>query len=116
MNNTNPVRTKLEDFGARERRLLKDLLEAWDKQGLPEDFQDDEVIFAFNWNSGNVFLSNSEYQVAMITDDGKLELWHNCPYCGHEGFKDEMQHEPEDPDCTRYLEDIGVIETVKEKS
>ena len=39
----------------------------------------------------------------------KLETWYNCPYCGHEGFKEDMEHEPHNSECTRYLKEIGVI-------
>jgi hypothetical protein len=99
----------LAEFGARERHMAKELLEAWETQGLPEDFYDDEVTIAFNKHSGCVFLTNSDFQAAMLNGD-KLETWYNCPYCGHEGFKEDMDHEPQDKDCTRYLVEIGVLE------
>jgi hypothetical protein len=57
------------DFGARERGMVRDILDAWNKQGLPEDFNDDGVRPAFNLNSGNVFLVNSDYQVAMMNGE-----------------------------------------------
>jgi len=80
--------TDLADFGSRERWLLVELLTAWDQQSLPEDFCDDEVRPMMNRNSGNVFLTNSEYQVAMMNGD-KLEIWHSCGNCGHEGFAED---------------------------
>ena len=43
-------------------------------------------------------------------NDDKLEIWYSCPYCGHEGFKEDLLHNPEDEDCTEYLKQIGVIE------
>jgi hypothetical protein len=94
------------DFGARERDMLRDILDAWNKQGLPEDFNDDGVRPAFNLNSGNVFLVNSDYQVAMTNCD-KLESFYSCPKCGHEGFKEDMVHEG-GAECRRYLNDIGI--------
>ena len=82
--------TNLADFGSREREMLIDLLIAWREQGLPEDFYTDEVVPMMNRNSGSVFLTNSEYQVAML--NGKdLESWYYCPNCGHEGFKEDCQ-------------------------
>lgn len=96
----------LSKFGYRERCMAEELLKAWREHGLPEDFNDDEVRIAFNTNSGCVFLTNSDYQTAMMNGD-KLESWHNCPYCGHEGFKEDMQHEPEAQDCTDYLKEIN---------
>ncbi len=82
--------TDLADFGSRERWLLVELLTAWDKQHLPEEFFDDEVRPMMNRNSGNVFLTNSEYQVCIMNDD-KLEMWHTCFECGHEGFQEDCQ-------------------------
>lgn len=82
--------TDLADFGARERWILVELLTAWDKQGLPENFYDDEVRAMMNRNSGCVFLTNSEYEVAMINGN-KLEMWHHCSNCGHEGFQEDCQ-------------------------
>lgn len=100
--------TDLSKFGARERQMAEDLLRTWREQGLPEDFSDDEVTIMMNLNSGNVFLTNSDFQVAMMNGD-KLESFYSCPYCGHEGFKEDMEHTPKDQDCTDYLIEIGVI-------
>ncbi len=82
--------SNLSDFGSRERWMLVELLTAWDKRGLPEGFYDDEVVPMMNRNSGCVFLTNSEFQVAMTNGSG-LEMWHSCPNCGHEGFADDCQ-------------------------
>jgi hypothetical protein len=102
----------LSKFGARERGMLKDLLQAWEDQGLPEDFQDDEVVPMMNMNSGNVFLTNSDFQVAMMNGD-KLESFYSCPECGHEGFAEEMLHNENMPECQEYLKDIKVIQPDK---
>lgn len=82
----------LADFGARERRMLQELLEAWNKQGLPEDFSDDRVRPAMNTNSGFVFLVNDDCQTAMMNGD-KLESFYSTPYNGNEGFFDELIEE-----------------------
>ena len=60
---------KLEDFGYREQDMAKDLFEAWKLSGLPSDFNNDGVKVAMNMSSGYVFLTNSDYQVAMCDDD-----------------------------------------------
>jgi hypothetical protein len=85
-----PTTTNLADFRSRERRLLIELLTAWEEQGLPDDFYEEEVVPMFNRNSGNVFLTNSEFQVAMMNGD-KLESFYSCPNCGHEGFKEDCE-------------------------
>lgn len=87
---SNTTTTDISKFGSRERWMLVELLTAWDKHGLPEDFYDDEVTAMMNMNSGNVFLTNSEYQVSMM-NGGKLESWYSCPNCGHEGFSEDCQ-------------------------
>lgn len=86
-----------EDMGdilscARERRMAMQILQAWDSGGLPDDFDDSGVKFAFNKNSGNVFLVNEEYQVAMMNGD-TLESFYTSPYEGKEGFFSELIEE-----------------------
>lgn len=82
------VTTDLGDFGSREWNLLLDLIKAKIEQGLPEDFFNERVTVAFNKNSGYVFLTNEEFQVAML-NGSKLESWYFCPNCGNEGFKED---------------------------
>ncbi len=85
-----PTTTNLADFCARERGLLIDLLTAWEKHGLPDDFDDDGVHPMFNRNSGCVFLTNSNYDVCMMNGPD-LETWHHCGNCGHEGFLEDCK-------------------------
>jgi hypothetical protein len=87
--------------------MAAELLTASCNNGFPDDFNDDEVVLMMNMNSGNVFLTNSDYQVAMMNGD-KLESFYSCPQCGHEGFKEDMAHD-DGAECQRYLKDIGVV-------
>lgn len=100
----NIVTTDLSDFGSRERAMAEELLKAWREQGLPDDFDIDNVTIMMNKNSGCVFLSNSEFQAAMMNGD-KLETFYSCPECGHEGFAEDMEHDG-DAECKRYVKDI----------
>ncbi len=84
--------TDLTKFGSRERKMAEELLKAWREQGLPEDFYEEEVTIMFNTHSGYVFLTNSEFQVAMLNDD-KLESFYTDFETGEEGFKDELSAE-----------------------
>ena len=96
----------LSKFGYREIRETIDLLTGYlDNTAI----LDDGVAVEFNPNSGNVFLVDENYNVAMMNRD-KLEKWYNCPYCGHEGFLEDMQHEAKDQECTDYMIEIGAIE------
>lgn len=96
----------LGKFGHRERELLVALLDEWNRNGLPAEFDYDNVRPAFNMNSGNVFLVNDSYQVAMLNEDS-LEVWHSLPYSGEEGFiSDLLQISPEtlNADDIEYLQ------------
>ena len=100
----------LSDFGYREIKLLRDILNAWLEDGLPDTFDNSDVRPAMNRNSGFVFLVNSEYQVAMMNEN-KLDLFHSLPYGGAEGFLNDLVNEftPDDlhPDDFRYLQEIA---------
>jgi len=100
--------TDLSQFGNRQRKMAEKLLKAWREQGLPEDFYDNEVSIMMNTSSGNVFLTNEDFEVAMMSED-LLESFYNCPICGHEGFLKDMDHNPDDKECQEYLNSIKGI-------
>ena len=87
----------LADFGYREQRAAQDLFEAWKSNGLPVHFRNNGVKIGFNMNSGYVFLTNSDYQVAMCTtnEQDQLELYsfYTSPYEGKEGSFEELLEE-----------------------
>lgn len=87
--------TNLADFGTRELATVRDLLTAMLEQGLPDDFYNNEVVPMFNINSGYVFLTNSEYQVAMLNGE-KLESFYTSPAYGFEGFYDDLKEQYDD--------------------
>ncbi len=82
----------LSKFGYREKAMAAILLTELTNGNLPQDFYNDETTIMMNRNSGNVFLTNSDYQVAMMNDD-KLEMFYNLPYEGAEGFIDDLLNE-----------------------
>jgi hypothetical protein len=98
--------TDLAKFGWREKKMAAQLLAAMVEQGLPANFSDDEVTVMMNNSSGFVFLTNSDFQMAMLNRD-RLEEWHSCPECGHEGFAEDMRHDGS-AGCEEYLRDIGL--------
>ena len=98
--------TNFAEFGYREKEMAEDLLREMRLQGLPEDFYDDEVTVMFNKYSGNVFLTNSDYQVAMLNGD-KLESFYSLPYSGEEGFlEDLLELDLEHKEDKEYLKEI----------
>jgi|GEM_PF-1030613 len=116
---TNNYTENLADFGFREIKLVRDLLDAWVEHGLPKGFDNDQIKPAFNKFSGFVFLTNSECQVAML-HCGVLQLWHFTPYMGYEGFIDDLlqEHKPTDlheDDVAYLLQYIGdAIDSIPE--
>ena len=93
--------TDLTDFGFRELRMAAELLTAYCEQ--PPEFLTDGVHLMMNTHSGYVFLTDEDFNVAMMTG-GKLEQWHWCPDCGAEGFTGDM---PDEECCQRYLQEVG---------
>jgi len=98
------VTSDFTKFGSRERAMAAELLTASAEQGFPEDFEDDGVKIMMNMNSGYVFLTNSDFQVAMMNDD-KLESFYSCPECGNEGFADGIGLDTETGLCENCKED-----------
>jgi len=97
--------TDFSKFGHREREMAEELLKAWREQGLPDDFDNDEVTVMMNFYSGNVFLTNSDCQVAMMNGD-TLESFYTDFETGEEGFKDELSEDA--------LKRLGINESEEE--
>lgn len=87
----------IADFGYREIKMLRDILDAWVEHGLPDEFYTQGVKPAMNTGSGYVFLVNEDYQVAMMNGN-KLEIFHTLPYGGPEGFIEDIiaENAPDD--------------------
>lgn len=82
--------TNLAEFGKRELTMAAELLNAYSKGNYEcPYFEESGVQIMMNINSGNVFLTNNEYQVLMMNGN-KLEGFYSSPYSGHEGFIDEL--------------------------
>lgn len=96
--------TDLSKFGWHEKRMAAELLTAA-CTGLPSDFYDDEITIMLNTNSGNVFLTNSKYQAVMMNGN-KLESFYSCPICGHGGFLEEIDHNPDDEECQEWIQEV----------
>lgn len=100
------VTSALEEFGSRELGMAADLLKAMAEQGLPKDFYKKGVHVDFNPNSGWVFLTNSEYEVAVLDDDGELVQIYNTWYSGIEGTLEELLDDYLEDNSNWHQEDI----------
>lgn len=98
----------LTDFGYRELDMAGDLLKALKTEKDKTEYLGGNVKLAMNSGSGNVFLVDEDYNVAMMNGE-HLEDWFTCPYCGHEGFKEDMKHDIENEECREYLEQRRII-------
>jgi hypothetical protein len=105
-----PYTENLSDILAcpRERRMVLEILKAWEAGGLPDDFDQTGVKLAFNRNSGNVFLVNEDYQVAMV-EGLTLESFYTSPCEGREGFFTDLLSEYPDmhPEDQEWFRDIA---------
>lgn len=95
-----------------ERKEVLAIMQAWDKDGLPNTFSDDNVRFAFNRNSGYVFLVNDDCEVCMMNGDS-LEMIYTSPYEGHEGFIDDLFDEYMSNKDLWHIDDIEWLLDIK---
>lgn len=78
-----------------------------------------EVTIMMNTNSGNVFLTNEDCQVAMLNGD-TLESFYYTPYSGHEGFLEDLiesldNERWEQEDLEYLLDSPAISESQKER-
>lgn len=114
-----PLTSDLAEFGARERALVVELLAAWERHGLPLDFDSDEVRPMFNRESGYVFLTNSSYEVAVVREcacrpTGELVSHYWLSYEGHEGTLEELLEDYEQHGDTWHPDDVKQLEQIRE--
>jgi hypothetical protein len=84
--------TNLADFGYRELAMAGELLTAYSENNSFSHFSNDGVQLMMNHNSGNVFLTDSDFNVLMMNGD-TLEEFYSSPYEGKEGFFDDLLEE-----------------------
>lgn len=95
----------LSKFGNRELSILSDLLKAYanGKYASENDTLNEDISYEFNPNSGEVFLVDGDYNVAMLSEDKYgntvLENWLNCSNCGKEDLRSEITLD-EDGNCS----------------
>jgi hypothetical protein len=100
----NATTTDLSNFGYRELKITRDLLDAMITDGLPENFHEKGLTTMFNRNSGFVFLTNDDFQVAMMNGEN-LEMYYTCPECGEKGFKEDLEKSL-NKCCEEYLKEL----------
>ena len=91
--------TDLKEFGFRELKMAAEHLQAYCES--PPEFLTDGVHLMMNTHSGYVFLTDEDFNVAMMNGD-TLEQFHSCPECGAEGFAEDL---PDNECCQQYLKE-----------
>lgn len=97
----------LSKFGYRELSEASILLKLYSEDCT--EFLGDGLTLNFNPNSGCVFLSDEDYNVA-VEENGKLVQFFSCPQCGNEGTQEDGKQEKWDfvkhnGYCTQKCED-----------
>ena len=78
------------------------------------EYANDNVHIGYNKDHDNVYLYSEEYPHSVMMNGDKLDTFHSCWNCGHEGFKEDVIHEPLNSDCEEFLEPF-LAELKKEK-
>jgi hypothetical protein len=87
----NIVTNDLSEFGFRELKQAGELLSALKTDKDRTKFLGDGVQVFFNRSSGYVFLSDEDYNTAIINSEGILEDFINCPECGAEDLASDFK-------------------------
>ena len=96
----------LSKFGQRELKIAGELLSTLNTNKDQTKFLGQGVSVEFNPMSGNVFLTDEDYNVAMMNGD-VLEDWLYCPECGDEGFADDFESNDTNHCCKEYLQEVS---------
>lgn len=99
------VTKDLSQFGQREKEMARDLLKVYGTFEDKTKFLGLGVEVFFNMNSGYVFLSDEDYNVAILSG-GQLEDFITCPNCGMESVASEFREMNEDDCCKEYANDL----------
>lgn len=104
----NKIITKdYSEFGHREKEMARDLLQAYGTNDDKTEYLGQGVEVYFNLHSGYVFLSDEDYNVA-IMNGSTLEDFIHCPDCGGEGVASEFAEDNTDECCQEYANDMGL--------
>lgn len=101
--------TNTENLGYRELDMVREVLNAWLDDGLPDDFYDDfeDLILDFDYYRNGAYITNTVGQIAMLNGD-KLESYYTTPNQGVKGFLEDLIKSVESGEIDDY-EDIKYV-------
>ena len=92
-----------DGWGGREINLAIDLIKLWQiEKAKTQYFNRDELKICFNMWSATVFLSDSDYNVA-VEEDGYLQDFLVCGECGCEGTIADLINECSNDCCCKMI-------------
>jgi hypothetical protein len=98
------VTKDLNDFGFRERGIASKILSTLNtKKDFTKSLGKLGLEICFNMESGFVFISDQDYNVAIMNDDN-LEDFLTCYECGYENPRSEYKEDIKEDGCNCCLE------------
>lgn len=98
-----------ENLGYRELNMVRNLLNAWLDDGLPNDFNDEFEDITVDFNFNKAYLANADGQVAMLNGD-KIESYYTTPNQGVKGFLEDLVKSVESGEIDDYDDMKYVLE------
>jgi len=98
------VTSDLSRFGFRELKMAAELLTAWCDHNKRNAELGMGVHVCMNTQSGYVFLTDEDFNVAMMNGD-TLENFYSCPECGNEGFAEDINWNKETGLCGEHKDE-----------
>lgn len=99
------ITSDLSKFGQRELAIAGELLSTLNTVRDNSRLGDGIQVF-MNRNSGYVFLSDEDYNVAIMSGH-YLEDFHTCPNCGNESVASQFRNDFDDVECCKeYADDL----------
>lgn len=82
-------------FGYRELEIAGKLLALYSERGV--NFLNDGLTVNFNMHSGYVFLSDEDYNVGVLNEDGNaIVQFYSCYECDYEGTQEQALEDGRD--------------------
>lgn len=103
----NIVTSDISQFGFREKDMAAELLKTHGSSSDHTKFLGNSVNVFMNMNSGYVFLSDEDYNTAMMNGDN-LEDFFSCPNCGNEESSSDFRAAFDNECCQEYANDLGL--------
>ncbi len=107
---------QLEGWGYREMSMAAELLKQYADHGTGSVVGAEPqgtIALGFNPNSGNVYMTDEDFNCYMLNDDGEVEQWVYLSHSGEEGFLTEIINKEMPELATMNDDDLLEIEALQ---